>query len=193
MDYPSAHVLEYRSYWLSISVVLTLNDNLGGSIFFPGENNERWNIALNVVNFSILSQFVNIESYHSSWRGLLTTSPMWSGIGGFVGRLMSLFPMVSMCLIWLNMDLFSWIFSLKIFLPLCYVTTWILLYLTLICWLDMASVTCCTDVGYFLPILIIHTLVLFILGSSLFYGIFFTEIHSTCCDAHIIGKGYQRE
>ena len=29
MDDPSAHVLEYRSYWLSISVVLTLKDILG--------------------------------------------------------------------------------------------------------------------------------------------------------------------
>ena len=29
MDDPSAHVLEYRSYWLSISVVLNLKDILG--------------------------------------------------------------------------------------------------------------------------------------------------------------------
>ena len=38
MDYPYAHVLEYISYWLSISVVFTLKDILGLSIFVFGDN-----------------------------------------------------------------------------------------------------------------------------------------------------------
>ena len=39
MDYPSARVIEYRSYWLSISVVLNINEILGCSNVFPGVNN----------------------------------------------------------------------------------------------------------------------------------------------------------
>ena len=38
MDDPSAHFLEYRSYWLSMSVVFTLKYTLGLSIFVFGGN-----------------------------------------------------------------------------------------------------------------------------------------------------------
>ena len=54
MDDPSAHVMEYISYWLSVSVVFTLKDILGLSIFVFGGNKERKNGALNVVDFAIL-------------------------------------------------------------------------------------------------------------------------------------------
>ena len=52
--------------------------------FFSGGSEERINGALNVVNFSIFSSFVNIESYHSYLRGLLTTPPILSGVAGFL-------------------------------------------------------------------------------------------------------------
>ena len=41
MDYTSAHVLEYISYWLQMSAVLILKDILGLSIFVSGGNKER--------------------------------------------------------------------------------------------------------------------------------------------------------
>ena len=55
MDCPSTHVLEYRSYWLSMPVVFTRKNILGLSIFVFGGSNERKNCALNVVGFSIFS------------------------------------------------------------------------------------------------------------------------------------------
>ena len=55
MDDKCAHVLEYRSYWLSIYVVLTLNYILECIIISPVGNDERYNGALNVVDFSIFS------------------------------------------------------------------------------------------------------------------------------------------
>ena len=64
MDDPSAHILEYRSYQLSISVVFTLKDILGMSIFVFGGNKELKNGALNVVDVANISQFEKIESYH---------------------------------------------------------------------------------------------------------------------------------
>ena len=56
MDDPYEYVLAYRSYWLSINFLLTLNDIIGRSVFVPGGNNERSNGALNLVDFYILSQ-----------------------------------------------------------------------------------------------------------------------------------------
>ena len=55
MDDPYAHVLEYRSYWLSISVFYNLKYMLGLSIFVFGGNEERKNSALNVVDVAIFS------------------------------------------------------------------------------------------------------------------------------------------
>ena len=60
MDDTSSHVLEYRSYLLSISVFLTQNEILGNHIFALGGNDECSNGALNVVGFSIFSSFANI-------------------------------------------------------------------------------------------------------------------------------------
>ena len=76
MDDPSAHVLEYRLYWLSTSVVFTLKYILGLSIFVSGGSKERKNGALKFEDVSISSCFVNIESYHSYTIGILTTSPI---------------------------------------------------------------------------------------------------------------------
>ena len=55
MDDPSAHVIEYISYILSISVVLTINGILGCVIFVSGCKNERANGALNDMDFSTFS------------------------------------------------------------------------------------------------------------------------------------------
>ena len=55
MNYPSANVLEYISYWLSISIVFNLKYILGMGIFFSGGSKERKNIALNVVGVAISS------------------------------------------------------------------------------------------------------------------------------------------
>ena len=55
MDDSYAHVLEYISYWLSMSVFFTLKDILGMSIFVFGGNKERKNGALNVVDVAISS------------------------------------------------------------------------------------------------------------------------------------------
>ena len=55
MDDPSSHVLGYESYWLSMSVVFTLKDIMGMSIFVYGGNKERKNGALNVLDVEIFS------------------------------------------------------------------------------------------------------------------------------------------
>ena len=54
MDDPSAHVLECKSYLLSISVVFTLKYILRRSIFVSFGIEERINGSLNVVDFAIL-------------------------------------------------------------------------------------------------------------------------------------------
>ena len=56
-DDTSAHVLGYRSYLLSMSVVFTLNYILGMNIFVFGGNKEHKNCALNVVDVEIFSWF----------------------------------------------------------------------------------------------------------------------------------------
>ena len=48
MDNPFSHVLEYRSYWLSISVVFTLKYILGRIIFVSGGSEDRKTDALKV-------------------------------------------------------------------------------------------------------------------------------------------------
>ena len=52
---------------------------------------------------------------------------------------------------------------------------WIIMNLTAICWLEMDSMTCGNVVGYFIPMAIIHTLVIFIAGKSRFHGILFVD------------------
>ena len=76
MDYLSAHVLEYISYILQISVVFTLKDILGLSIFVSVGNEERKYGALNVADFAIFSLLKEIQSYQSNLRGLFTTFPI---------------------------------------------------------------------------------------------------------------------
>ena len=58
-----------------MSVVLTLKDILGMSIFVYGGNKELKNDALNVVDIALSRSFTN-ESYRSDMRGILTTSPV---------------------------------------------------------------------------------------------------------------------
>ena len=91
----------------------------------------------------------------------------------FLGILISLFHISWMRLIWFNIDLFPWIFVLKMFLSLCAVMTWDLLNFPVSCWLDISSRTCWNVVGSFLPILSIQTLVLFCSVKLWFRGIFF--------------------
>ena len=116
----------------------------------------------------------NIESHHSYLRMLLNTSPILSGVGGFVGRLISLFPMSYMCLILLNMHLFSWRFVLIMPLSLQAVITRTLLYFPVGCWIEMDYKTCYDDVGYFLPMLGIQKNFLFLSGSEWFHGLLFS-------------------
>ena len=130
-------------------------------VFFPGGIDECSNGALNVVYFAILSSFLNVEPYHSAWRGLLTSSPMWYGAGVFIGSLISISPIV-----WLL------IFLPRILLYMHYLVMCIPLRLSVICWLETSSITCFNYVGYFPPMLIIRTLVIFPAGNSLFCVIY---------------------
>ena len=60
-------------------------------------------------NFYIFSKFANIEPHHPSQRGLLTTSPMWYGVGWFAGRIIRL-PMILECFLFY----WRWIYFLNI-------------------------------------------------------------------------------
>ena len=126
------------------------------------------------MHFSFSHHLKN-ESYQSDLRVILTTSPIWSDVGGFVEWLISLFPISCMCLIWLNVDLFSWRLVLIIFLSLRSVMMWTLLNLPVSCWLDMSPETCWNVVGYFFPMLRIQTLFLFLSDKALLHGIFFFD------------------
>ena len=61
MGDPYAHVLDYISYWLSISFVFTLKYIMGLIIFVPGSSKDHKNSALNVVGVSILSSFEKLN------------------------------------------------------------------------------------------------------------------------------------
>ena len=90
----------------------------------------------------------------------MTKPPIWYGVAGFLGRLIIFFAVSWICLIWLNMYLFYW------WLYLRYVVTWILFNILVRCLLEISSMNFVTVVGYFLPILMIHTLVIFLAGES---------------------------
>ena len=81
---------------------LPLKISLYGVLLVFGVSKERRNGALNVTDFSIFTQFANIESNHSYLMGLLTTQSIWYGVGCFLGRLTS-FPLFLKCV------LFDWI------------------------------------------------------------------------------------
>ena len=55
INYKYSHVLVYISYWLSMSVVFSLRDIMGLSIFVSGGSKDRKNGALKVVDVAILS------------------------------------------------------------------------------------------------------------------------------------------
>ena len=132
MDDLSAHVLGFKWYWLSTSIIFTLKYILGTSIIclVVVSNAKIVNWMLWIFTFS---HSLKNESYQSDLRGLLFTSLIWSGVGGFVGRLI-FSPTYWMCMIWLNMHLSSWILVLKMFLSLRGVMTWTLLYFPVSCW-----------------------------------------------------------
>ena len=189
MDDQSEHVLEYILYWLSIYVVLNLNDILGRSIF-PWTY--KWCTAfVGFSHFLIICEYWIITF---SRKGNLdnTTNVIWcwricSNANEFP-------PITLMCLFLLKMYLFSWIFVIKRFLYLRAVMTWILLNLSLICWLDIDTITCRNVVGFFITMVLIHKLVLFVAGKARYMGYYFTTgIHRTCCDSNSIGKLNQWE
>ena len=96
------------------------------------------------------------------------------------------FLVSSMCLIWLDIYMISWRFS-GMFLSLWAVLTWTLFHLRVSCWLDIFSRTCWTIVEYFLPTLMIHTLVLFLAvnnGSKVYFLL--VGRYRTCCGVHSI-------
>ena len=61
MDDPSAQVLEYRSYWFSNSVVLTLKNIPGWNIFLSGGNEDHLNGSLKVVSFYLFCKFQDMN------------------------------------------------------------------------------------------------------------------------------------
>ena len=135
----------------------------------------KWQNPQHSVDFAISSSFEKNESYKSDLRGLLTTYPLWYCIGCFVWGLIILFIMFWRCMIWLDIDLFSWRFVLTIFLSLRVVMTWTLLHLPVTCLLNMASKNCCTVVGYFMPMFNIKKGVLFLSRKEWFHGLIFIE------------------
>ena len=173
------------SYLLFISVVLTLNDIIGWSIFFTGDNNERSNGALNVVYFAIFSSSANIESHHSALRGLFKISPIESGAGVFVGRLISiLFYWICICFLKYFFSRYS-----------CLCVIWwhgyncICLWYVDLRWLPWFSVMlldillkCLKSIYcfYFFQVMFIY----------MRYHLL-TRSRKTCCDAHSIGKKHQ--
>ena len=68
--------------------------------------------------------------YQSALRRLFTKFPIWYGVGGFLVRLISLLPIVWMCIIWLKVDMFPWRLFFTVFLCLRSVMTWIILHVT---------------------------------------------------------------
>ena len=105
----------------------------------------------------------------------MTKSSIWSGVGGFVVKLISLYPISWSCLIWLNMNLFSWRLVLIMFLSLRDVMTCTLLYFYFNIWLEMASKTCWNVFGTFMLILSIQSLVLFLSGNTWSHGLLFSD------------------
>ena len=83
--------------------------------------------------------------------------------------------MAWMCLILLNIHLFSWILVMIMFLSLRAVVTCTLLYFPVSCWFDMAYKHFWTVVGYFLWIPRIQKLFLFIYGNAWFHGLLFVD------------------
>ena len=106
-------------------------------------------------------------------RGVFTTSPIWYGVGGFVGRIIRLLPISYMCMILLNINLFSWRLVMIMYLSLQVMMKCTLFRFTVSCWLDMAYRTFCDDVGSFLPMLRIQTFFLFIAGNAWFHYLLF--------------------
>ena len=105
MDYPSTHVLKYRSYLLSISVVLIINEILRHSIppLLVVTNVEMvhwiWCILPFSHNFQILNHSIQPEGYYWQHRQCdLVLDIFW--------RRINMFPIYWMCLISLNMDKF---------------------------------------------------------------------------------------
>ena len=137
MDDYYVNVCEYISYWLSMSVVFSIKYILGLIIFVSGGIKELENSALKVLDVCILLYFEKIELYNSDQRVLLTTSQIWSGVLGFVGRLIILFAMACTYLISLIMRLFSWRFLLVISVSLRAVMTCIMFH-----FLEAAELKC---------------------------------------------------
>ena len=127
-------------------------------------------------------------------RLLLTTSTIWYGVGGFVGKIISFYRMACMCLIWLNMILFYWRLVLIMSLSLRDVMIWTLLHFPVSCWIEMAS----EKIGLLLVIFCQC-------WGSTNYSCFWMEMHGSvgfylliwrymaCCDIHSIVLQYRWE
>ena len=115
----------------------------------------------------------------------MTTSPIWSGVGDFLGRII-IFPYgldVSYLIQYKSVLLKIF---LAIFLSLQDVMKWTLLHFPVSFWLDIVYGTCWTVVGYFIKIINIYTLVLFCAVKSKFQGILFVywEIYDMLWCSH---------
>ena len=165
MDDPSVHVLEYRSYLFSVSVVFTLKDILGQSNFVSTECGGFFNF-LRIWKYWIIPVRSKRNLDH------ITNIIWWWRLCRI---LTSFFHISWIYLILFNIYLFSWILFLTMLLSLLYVMALTLLNFPIRCWLDIASRTCCTIFGYFLTIIRIQILVLFISSKAWFRGLLFVD------------------
>ena len=83
--------------------------------------------------------------------------------------------MACMCLVLLNIHIFSWRLVLMISLSLKVVMTCTLLRFPVSFWIDIYSKNVCAVVGSFMPIIRIQTLVLFIAVNLWFRGMWFSD------------------
>ena len=144
------------------SVVFTLKYFFGGIIFVSSGSKERRNVALNMVNFLY---FLIIWKY---WiipviskgaldhiNNMILCRRVFINTNYFPPYLMDVYNLI-------EYRFFSWIFVLTMFFSMRYVMTWTLLHFPASFWLNRASKTFWTVVGYFLPMPRMHKLVLFI-------------------------------
>ena len=145
--------------WVSLCLVVVMNVKM-----------EHWKLWMLPFYHSLKKMSHTIQIWEDSWLHL-----QYDLVLEFLGRIISFLPMACMCLIWLNMHLFSWRLVLIMYLYLRAVMKCTRLHFPVIFWLEMASKTCWTVVGSFLPLLKIQKCVLFLSGNAWFHGLLFYD------------------
>ena len=121
--------------------------------------------------------FVNIESYNSSWRGLLITSPILYDFRGFVGSLISFTPLIECVLFFWRLICFLKVCSRKFLVSMFCDDVHQIAY-TCNLFTGDGSHNSFYCFGYFIPMIIIHTLILFISVNSRFHVILFVDLYT---------------